>query len=605
MATAAPDHDQQSVDLIAAARSGTDSTLGRLLESHRPELTQLAEEFLGARLRRRMAVSDLVKDPMLSAGLQFPGFRGQTEAEFRCWLLEIFHSRLVDGIRRHQRAERRRLSLETAPVADDFPDPGASPSALLAVREDSARIVTAIAALPAELRHIMQLRYVDDLTFEQIAARIGVSMATVWRRWVDAVAGIRLIRLPTGDPIGVLTGTPPLPQCVSVRDDRSAIVCGGTDGSISVWHLPAEWQNSLVHDTDPELSLAPVQRVQVHNSSMVSVSWTDDGSVVSTGRDGSITVFRHHATHPVEGDASGADIRCLALAPTGVVTGSGDSGVRVAGGDSRPAFSAGAESRLLSVLAVSEDGRRIAAGDAGGVLAVFDRPTGRVLRYHPDQNDRWIESISFSPDGRFVTWTGDDSRIHRVRCGRPDSPILSADLPSTGLAVAENPDGRLLAVGGRFEDILLLDADALQPVRTMTGGTFCHACRFTQDSRRLVTGHADGTLRCWSVESGDARFAIRISAEPVAALLLADHDRLAVALTETGKLVLADLAARDVIGRLPEPAGEYVTDGLRPVLAGIDPQGTLVGGVPNRNGQLTIRRWPFAGVARVSAPDAP
>lgn len=191
MSAAFADRRQQITSLISHARRSTDDGLGQLLEAYRRELSDLAEEFLGRQLRRRMGVSDLVQETLLSAGQQFHSFRGQTDSEFRNWLHEILHSRLIDGVRRHQGAERRRIGLEETTVTDGFSDSRPSPSEVVALQEESLLVVTAINDLSPDLRKILKLRYVEDLTFEQIAAETGLSTATVWRRWFEAIDKIR------------------------------------------------------------------------------------------------------------------------------------------------------------------------------------------------------------------------------------------------------------------------------------------------------------------------------------------------------------------------------------------------------------------------------
>lgn len=175
--------------LLHQARSGEQfgSELGELLEVFRPSLMELAEARLGEQLRRRMSQSDLVQDTMLTAAENFRAFRGQSGAEFRNWLMEVFRTRLVDGIRRHHLAERRSVQRETVLNGIQPQDRSPSPSQCVAVEEEAKAILTAIEQLPDHLREIVKMRYVDDLTFEEIAVLQQSSVATVWRRWSDAI----------------------------------------------------------------------------------------------------------------------------------------------------------------------------------------------------------------------------------------------------------------------------------------------------------------------------------------------------------------------------------------------------------------------------------
>ena len=75
--------------LIAAARGGDATTLGRLLEVYRNYLRLLARLELDRRLRGKLDASDVVQEAFLDAHRYFPAFRGTAEAKFVAWLREI------------------------------------------------------------------------------------------------------------------------------------------------------------------------------------------------------------------------------------------------------------------------------------------------------------------------------------------------------------------------------------------------------------------------------------------------------------------------------------------------------------------------------------
>jgi RNA polymerase sigma-70 factor (ECF subfamily) len=181
-------------EFLQSAKAGSRSGLGKLLESFRPSLESMAVRRLGQRLRRRMSSSDLVQETMLSAGKEFDSFRGASPDEFQNWLRELFHSRLVDGLRRHQVAEMRRQDLEDdraslSGIADQNP----TASKLAALNEDARQLLNALRDMPSEYQTILRMRYLDDRTFEDMAAELNVSVATVWRRFQEAVEGLQIL----------------------------------------------------------------------------------------------------------------------------------------------------------------------------------------------------------------------------------------------------------------------------------------------------------------------------------------------------------------------------------------------------------------------------
>ncbi len=173
--------------LINDARQGSGSGLGRLLEFFCPALTNMASHEVSGELSCRMSQADLVQDTMLTASRDFAAFQGASEPEFRTWIIEIFQSRLVDGLRRHRVAERRRQQLEVQVSGSQFVDKTASASELAMLDEEAAKLLIAVQNLPNDHRDILSKRYFDDMTFEEIAEIKGASIVTVWRRWSEAI----------------------------------------------------------------------------------------------------------------------------------------------------------------------------------------------------------------------------------------------------------------------------------------------------------------------------------------------------------------------------------------------------------------------------------
>ncbi|MCC6512059.1 MAG: sigma-70 family RNA polymerase sigma factor, partial [Pirellulaceae bacterium] len=170
-------------ELIDAARSGSGSKLGNLLEHFRPQLLKQAEKSVSRALRRRMSISDLVQDTMLTATTQFPAFRGQTEPELQRWLHEVLRSRLVDGMRRHRLAERRRMSREVSTSGSQLMDTSPTAPQQVQATQEAEDLLLALDQLPLESQQIVRLRYLDNLTFEAIAKSLDLSLSSVWRRW--------------------------------------------------------------------------------------------------------------------------------------------------------------------------------------------------------------------------------------------------------------------------------------------------------------------------------------------------------------------------------------------------------------------------------------
>ncbi|MEP6830545.1 MAG: sigma-70 family RNA polymerase sigma factor [Rhizomicrobium sp.] len=119
---------------------------------------------------------DIVQDAMLRAFRSFDGFRGEA---VRPWLLAIVrncHRTVLEQKKRHA----------AAPLDDDekmeVAADGPTPEANVIQTDDGRRLDNAIAALPEELREVLILRELEEMSYRDIAAATGTPIGTVMSR---------------------------------------------------------------------------------------------------------------------------------------------------------------------------------------------------------------------------------------------------------------------------------------------------------------------------------------------------------------------------------------------------------------------------------------
>jgi RNA polymerase sigma-70 factor (ECF subfamily) len=126
--------------------------------------------------RDPVAAQDLAQEAMLRALRYFHAFRGE---EARPWLLRIVRNTWID-IRARRAGEQPLEVVENR--AAEGPDPEES-----AVASDRRRhVAAALAALPAEVREILVLREIEDLSYKHIAAVLDLPIGTVMSRLARA-----------------------------------------------------------------------------------------------------------------------------------------------------------------------------------------------------------------------------------------------------------------------------------------------------------------------------------------------------------------------------------------------------------------------------------
>src|SRR5262249_12614769 len=116
------------------------------------------------------------------------------------------------------------------------------------------------------------------------------------------------------------------------------------------------------------------------------------------------------------------------------------------------------DTQAVTGLAVTPDGLRIVSCSEGGAVRTWDAETGWGA-HTLTTSGGWLPCLSLSPDGRKLATGGRD-----------------------GLAVWDLDSGHLTALNGH--------------TLTVTGAAF------TPDSRRLLSGSLDRSLRLWDADSG-------------------------------------------------------------------------------------------------------
>jgi len=125
---------------------------------------------------------DMMQEVFLGVHRNLPGYRG--DGAFAAWLFRIASFRCTDFLRRR----RFHSTLEDQEEALTSPS---EPHLEAMATHANARITSALLTLPAEQRHVVELKFFQQFTFEDIAGQLGISPNTAKTRLYAALKKLR------------------------------------------------------------------------------------------------------------------------------------------------------------------------------------------------------------------------------------------------------------------------------------------------------------------------------------------------------------------------------------------------------------------------------
>ena len=123
---------------------------------------------------RHEEAEDLLQETFAQAFLSIEKFRGDSESSLTAWLYRIATSFAIKSLRRSRATIFSSLDSVRGDLLASFNDE-VEPSA----DEIVVQLQRAILALPTKQRLVFNMRYYDELSFEQIAEATGDSISTL------------------------------------------------------------------------------------------------------------------------------------------------------------------------------------------------------------------------------------------------------------------------------------------------------------------------------------------------------------------------------------------------------------------------------------------
>lgn len=166
--------------LVAALQEGEESAYEKLITLYQQPVYNLVFRLMN----EPSDTADVVQEVFLKVFRNIHSFR--SNSSLKTWMYRIAVNEAYNHRRWFSRHQRQQVALnggeDTTQCYDKLTDPGRSPYDLASGGEIRALVEKALAQLSPKFRTAVVLRDIEDLSYEEIAAILDISLGTVKSR---------------------------------------------------------------------------------------------------------------------------------------------------------------------------------------------------------------------------------------------------------------------------------------------------------------------------------------------------------------------------------------------------------------------------------------
>lgn len=152
-------------DVIARAQRGDKMAIGMLYNHY----VQAIYKYVRYRVDTDTVAEDITSDVFLRMVRELPRYT-YTGAPFSAWLYRIAYNRITDTYRR----QRYDIPEE---LPEELPGDAEDPLEVMALAEDQAQLRRAMQTLSEDYQHVLILRFVNDISHNEVADIMGKTEA--------------------------------------------------------------------------------------------------------------------------------------------------------------------------------------------------------------------------------------------------------------------------------------------------------------------------------------------------------------------------------------------------------------------------------------------
>jgi WD40 repeat protein len=158
----------------------------------------------------------------------------------------------------------------------------------------------------------------------------------------------------------------------------------------------------------------------------------------------------------------------------------------------------------VNSIAFSPDGKFVVTASSDATARIWNAANGESIG-ELSGHRKSVNTAMFSPDGKFIVTASDDGTVRKWDAGSLRVVKLIGTVQVKPVYSAEySPDGKLLVMAGA-EAAWVCDAMTGEVSKTLQGHTSqVNSASFSPDSKLVVTSSSDNTARVWNAKTGES-----------------------------------------------------------------------------------------------------
>lgn len=176
---------------------------GEMMPQYRERLVRYVHSRLDRRMRSRIDASDVVQEACAEAVQRIHEFQRDREVPFYVWLRYLTAQRLALAYRKNLGTQQRDIGREQAwancgnvnsdALVEHFAASQTSPSGAAMKSELRERLRSALEAMPPADREVLALRHFEQMSNQEAAAVLGLSLSAASHRYGRALLRMKSI----------------------------------------------------------------------------------------------------------------------------------------------------------------------------------------------------------------------------------------------------------------------------------------------------------------------------------------------------------------------------------------------------------------------------